>query len=88
MSERNDGGPAYPHESYDTTEDMDTVKPGMTVRQVYKAHAMAGLLANPNVLSAEDYTEVVIGLRDGKFVNAAAEVYAEAALAADMEHDK
>lgn len=42
MAQRfNDGGPAFPHESYCRDADMNTVKPGMTLRDYFAAKAMA-----------------------------------------------
>lgn len=41
MAERfDDGGPAFPHESYCRDADMNTVKPGMTLRDYFAAKAM------------------------------------------------
>lgn len=40
MSDRKDGGPAFPNEHYRDA-------PGMTLRDYFAAKAMQGLLANP-----------------------------------------
>lgn len=45
MSAINDGGPAFPSESYDAEVDMDTIKPGMSLRDWFAGQALAGQLA-------------------------------------------
>lgn len=37
---------AFPHESYDAEADMDTVKPGMSLRDWFAGQALNGLLAS------------------------------------------
>lgn len=41
-SKINDGGPAFPHESYDHDAGMDIVKPDMSLRDYFAAKFLAG----------------------------------------------
>ena len=42
-----DGGPAFPHEVYDSLTRLRHPRQGMTMRQWYKGMALSGLLADP-----------------------------------------
>ena len=60
MAQRfNDGGPAFPHESYCHEADMDTVKPGMTLRDYFATHEPL----DPNNSIGKALAEKLIGRR-------------------------
>lgn len=60
MAQRfNDGGPAFPHESYCREADMDTVKPGMTLRDYFATHEPL----DPNNSIGKALAEKLIGRR-------------------------
>jgi hypothetical protein len=43
-TERKDGGPAFPHESYDADAGMDTVKTGMSLRDWFAGQALDAVI--------------------------------------------
>ncbi|MFD2248887.1 hypothetical protein FHS82_000996 [Pseudochelatococcus lubricantis] len=44
MPKVNDGGPAFPVEMYDAEVDMDTVFPGLSLRDYFAAKVLQGLV--------------------------------------------
>lgn len=54
MSKVNDGGPAFPVEMYDAKEDVDTVFPGMSLRDYFAAKVIAAITVNGSALSWEE----------------------------------
>ena len=59
MSGRKDGGAAFPLAGASTDEDLMRRRPGMTMRQWYKTHALSGILASQTVDSVLTVRDLV-----------------------------
>lgn len=65
MSERNDGGPAFPTEQGHTPEGLwnQTYDPGMTLRDYFAAKAMQGVLSR-GIYSANQASDLAYWYAD------------------------
>ena len=74
MSTINDGGPAFPSESYDAEVDSDTVKPGMSLRDWLAGQALSNQALGqayhnrPDLLAehAYEYADAMLTHREKK----------------------
>jgi hypothetical protein len=82
MTERNDGGPAFPRRAALVDGTICEEQSGMTLRQYYKAAALTGILAGgfADTVPHDD----VAGGKDAAFFAAQ---YADAMIAEDESHE-
>lgn len=64
MSKRDDGGPAFPVESFDHEADMDTVKSGMSLRDWFAGQALAGFAHVPKPTNVDGVAIAAYAIAD------------------------